>query len=100
MFNPEFLATENNDPNDENDLIQYLQKQSPEVLQRVAKSASEDIQEIIRHNVQGLLGMLPSDQFDVKITSSKDNIRAPTTRVDTRLVGVKSENYNFNLTTN
>jgi len=74
MFNPEFLATENNDSNDENDLIQYLQKQSPEVLQRVAKSASEDIQEIIRNNVQGLLGMLPSDQFDVKITSSKDNI--------------------------
>ena len=74
MFNPEFLATENNDPNEGNDLIQYLQKQSPEVLQRVAKSASEDIQEIIRHNVQGLLGMLPSDQFEVKISSSKDNI--------------------------
>jgi len=74
MFNPEFLATENNDPNEGNDLIQYLQKQSPEVLQRVAKSASEDIQEIIRHNVQGLLGMLPSDQFDVKVTCSKDNI--------------------------
>tara|TARA_B100000287_G_scaffold78783_1_gene70920 strand:- start:602 stop:940 length:339 start_codon:yes stop_codon:yes gene_type:complete len=74
MFNPDFLATENNDPNEGNDLIQYLQKQSPEVLQRVAKSASDDIQEIIRHNVQGLLGMLPSDQFDVKISSSKDNI--------------------------
>ena len=74
MFNPEFLATENNDPNEGNDLIQYLQKQSPEVLQRVAKSASEDIQEIIRHNVQGLLGMLPSDQFEVKVTCSKDNI--------------------------
>ena len=42
MFNPEFLATENNE-NDENDLIQYLQKQSPEVLQRVAKSASEAV---------------------------------------------------------
>ena len=74
MFNPEFLATENNDPNDENDLIQYLQKQSPEVLQRVAKSASEDIQEIIRHNVQGLLGMLPGEQFEVKVTSTKDNL--------------------------
>ena len=74
MFNPEFLATEKNDPNEGNDLIQYLQKQSPEVLQRIAKSASEDIQEIIRHNVQGLLGMLPSDQFDVKVTCSKDNI--------------------------
>ena len=74
MFNPEFLTTENNEPNDGNELIQYLQSQSPEVLQRIAKSASEDIQEIIKHNVQGLLGMLPSDQFDVKVTSSRDNI--------------------------
>ena len=74
MFNPEFLATENNDPNEGNDLIQYLQKQSPEVLQRIAKSASEDIQEIIKHNVQGLLGMLPGEQFEVKVTSSKDNL--------------------------
>ena len=39
-----------------------------------SKLCEEDIQEIIKHNVQGLLGMLPSDQFDVKITSSKDNI--------------------------
>ena len=58
MFNPEFLATDNNDGQDGNSLIQYLQEQSPDVLQRVAKSASGDIQDIIRHNVQGLLGML------------------------------------------
>ena len=68
MFNPEFLATENNDPNDENDLIQYLQKQSPEVLQRVAKSASEDIQEIIRHNVQGCLLYTSPSPRDVGIS--------------------------------
>ena len=74
MFNPEFLSTDNNEGQDSNALIQYLQEQSPDVLQRVAKSATNDIQDIIRHNVQGLLGMLPSDQFDVKITSSKDNI--------------------------
>ena len=73
MFNPEFLATDSNDGYEGNDLIQYLQHQSPDVLQRVAKSASSDIQEIIRHNVQGLLGMLPGEQFDVKITSSRDN---------------------------
>ena len=47
MFNPEFLATENNDPNDENALIQYLQKQSPEVLQRVAKSASKIFKKLL-----------------------------------------------------
>ncbi len=73
MFNPEFITTDNNDGNDGNGLIQYLQEQSPDVLQRVAKSASPDIQDIIRHNVQGLLGMLPGDQFEVKVTSSRDH---------------------------
>ena len=73
MFNPEFLTTDSNDGQDSNALIQYLQEQSPDVLQRVAKSASTDIQDIIRHNVQGLLGMLPGEQFEVKITSSRDH---------------------------
>ena len=72
MFNPEFLTTDNNDNNEGNALIEYLQEQSPDVLQRVAKSASTDIQDIIRHNVQGLLGMLPGEQFEVKVTSSRD----------------------------
>ena len=54
-------------------LIQYLQEQSPDTLQRVAKSASSDIQDIIRHNVQGLLGMLPGEQFEVKVTASREN---------------------------
>ena len=74
MFNPEFLATDNDDSHETNALIQYLQDQPADVLQRVAKSASPEIQEIIRHNVQGLLGMLPGEQFDVKVTSSKDNL--------------------------
>ena len=73
MFNPEFLATDDNEGQDGNALIQYLQEQSPDVLQRVAKSASNDIQDIIRHNVQGLLGMLPGEQFEVKVTSTRDN---------------------------
>ena len=72
MFNPEFLTTDNNDGQEVNALIEYLQDQSPDVLQRVANSASTDIQDIIRHNVQGLLGMLPGDQFEVKVTSSRD----------------------------
>ncbi len=74
MFNPEFLTTDNSDGHDANALIQYLQDQSPDVLQRVAKSASSDIQDIIRHNVQGLLGMLPGEQFEVKVTANKDNL--------------------------
>jgi len=73
MFNPEFL-TSDNEAISGNSLIQYLQEQSPDVLQRVARSASTDIQDIIRHNVQGLLGMLPGEQFEVKIQTSRDNL--------------------------
>ncbi|CAI8163414.1 MAG: DUF760 domain-containing protein [Prochlorococcus sp.] len=74
MFNPEFLTTDSNDGQEGNRLIQYLQDQSPDVLQRVAKSASTDIQDIIRHNVQGLLGMLPAEQFEMKVSASRDNL--------------------------
>lgn len=73
MFNPEFLTTDSESISG-NSLIQYLQEQSPDVLQRVARSASTDIQDIIRHNVQGLLGMLPGEQFEVKIQASRDNL--------------------------
>jgi hypothetical protein len=75
MFNPEFLTTDN-EAISGNTLIQYLQEQSPEVLQRVARSASGDIQDIIRHNVQGLLGMLPGVQFEVKIQTNRNNVAA------------------------
>ena len=44
MFNPEFLTSES-DAISGNDLIKYLQEQSPDVLQRVARSASPEIQE-------------------------------------------------------
>ncbi|MEB3304401.1 MAG: DUF760 domain-containing protein [Cyanobacteriota bacterium] len=73
MFNPEFL-TSDSEAIASNALIQYLQEQSPDVLQRVARSASGEIQDIIRHNVQGLLGMLPSDQFEVKVQTSRENL--------------------------
>ena len=39
MFNPEFLTSET-DAISGNDLIKYLQEQSPDVLQRVARSAA------------------------------------------------------------
>jgi hypothetical protein len=73
MFNPEFLTSDNESISG-NALIQYLQEQSPDVLQRVARSASGEIQDIIRHNVQGLLGMLPGDHFEVKVQTNRENL--------------------------
>ncbi|MBL1210048.1 DUF760 domain-containing protein [Geminocystis sp. GBBB08] len=57
-----------------NTLIEYLQKQNPETLERVAQSATPEVREIITHNVQGLLGELPSEGFNVQIVTDRQNL--------------------------
>ncbi|MBW4647349.1 MAG: DUF760 domain-containing protein [Kastovskya adunca ATA6-11-RM4] len=73
VFNSDFLSS---DPEEDqsNQLLKYLQHQPPEVLARVAKSASPEIQQIISQNVQGLVGMLPSEHFNVQITTDRENL--------------------------
>jgi 23S rRNA G2069 N7-methylase RlmK/C1962 C5-methylase RlmI len=71
-FNFDFLISE--EEQDLNTLVQYLQQQHPDTLARVAESASTELKEIISHNVQGLLGMLPSDDFQVQITTNRENL--------------------------
>ncbi len=72
-FNPDFLS-DNAQEAEVNMLLNYLQHQSPEVLARVAKSASPEIKQIISQNVQGLVGMLPSENFNIQITTDRDNL--------------------------
>lgn len=57
-----------------NQLLKYLQHQSPEVLARVARSVSPEIKQIISQNVQGLVGVLPSEAFNVQITTDRENL--------------------------
>lgn len=73
VFQPDFG---NDNPQEDiiNPLLNYLQHQSPEILARVAKSVSPEIKQIISHNVQGLVGMMPSDNFNVQITTDRDNL--------------------------
>jgi 5,10-methenyltetrahydromethanopterin hydrogenase len=59
---------------DENGLMQYLQQQNPETLERIARSVSPEIKEIITHNVKGLVGMLPSEDFAIQITTDRENM--------------------------
>ncbi|MEB3181761.1 MAG: DUF760 domain-containing protein [Nostocaceae cyanobacterium] len=72
VFHPDFLH--DNEELDPNQLLKYLQHQSPDVLAQVAKSVSPEIKEIITQNVQGLVGMLPSENFNVQITTDRDNL--------------------------
>lgn len=57
-----------------NQLLKYLQNQPPEVLARVARSVSPEIKQIIAQNVQGLVGVLPAENFNVQVTTDRDNL--------------------------
>jgi len=57
-----------------NQLLKYLQHQPPEVLTRVAQSVGPEIKQIISQNVQGLIGVLPSDEFNVQVTTDRENL--------------------------
>ncbi|MEL6911495.1 MAG: DUF760 domain-containing protein [Cyanobacteria bacterium J06629_2] len=73
IFNFDFLNSESQEQN-YNTLMQYLRQQHPEVLAQIAASASPDVKQIISQNVQGLVGMLPSGDFNVKITTDRENL--------------------------
>lgn len=76
VFNPDsanFSGTDTEEA-EANPLLKYLQHQSPEVLAQVAKTVTPEVKQIITHNVQGLVGMLPSEAFNVKITTDRDNL--------------------------
>jgi hypothetical protein len=71
--NTNFLGSDGEDTQ-ANLLLRYLQHQSPEVISRVARSASSDVKQIISHNVQGLVGMLPSENFSIQVTTDRENL--------------------------
>lgn len=76
MFNPEsaqFIGM-GSDDTQVNQLLKYLQHQPPEVLTRVAQSVSGEIKQIISQNVQGLIGVLPSEGFNVQVTTDRENL--------------------------
>jgi hypothetical protein len=76
VFNPDNFDFFGGDAEESqaNQLLKYLQHQSPEVLARVARSVSPEIKQIISQNVQGLVGVLPSEAFNVQITTDRENL--------------------------
>ena len=74
VFNPDSANFLGIDAEEANPLLKYLQHQPPEVLAQVAKSVTPEVKQIISHNVQGLVGMLPTEPFNVKITTDRENL--------------------------
>ena len=73
VFESEFFDRET-DERPSNPLLQYLQHQAPEDLDRIARSTSPEIKEIISHNVRGMVGVLPTEGFDIQISTDRDNL--------------------------
>ncbi|MEC4807246.1 MAG: DUF760 domain-containing protein [Jaaginema sp. PMC 1079.18] len=58
----------------QNTLWQYVQNLSPETIARLSKPQSPEVFGIMERNIIGLLGMLPSDRFDIKISTSREHL--------------------------
>lgn len=74
VFDPNLFYSDVEESEIGNILLQYLKRQKPEVLEQIAQSATPEIKQIISQNVQGLVGMLPSEDFNVQIVTDRENM--------------------------
>ena len=57
-----------------NALWEYVRSLSPETKARLSQPESPDVFQIIEHNVVGLLGSLPNENFDVEVSTSRESL--------------------------
>lgn len=59
---------------DANNLWQYVQSLSPETIAQLSKPNSQEVVQVMERNIIGLLGNLPSEQFEVAISTSREHL--------------------------
>ena len=57
-----------------NTLWQYVQSLSPQTVTQLSQPESQEVFQIIEHNIIGLLGSLPAENFDVAITTDRESL--------------------------
>lgn len=57
-----------------NALLQYVQAMSPETIAQLSRPVSPDVMQVMEHNIIGLLGGLPSQHFDVTVTTNREHL--------------------------
>jgi hypothetical protein len=55
-------------------LWHYVQSLSPETIAQLSKPESADVFQVMERNIIGLLGNLPSEQFGISISTSRENL--------------------------
>lgn len=59
---------------DVNTLWQYVQSMTPETVAQLSKPGSNEVFQVMERNIIGLLGALPSEQFDVTVTTNREHL--------------------------
>jgi hypothetical protein len=55
-------------------LWQYVKSMSPETVAQLSKPTSPEVLQAIEHTIINMLGGLPSENFNVLITTNRDNL--------------------------
>jgi Protein of unknown function (DUF760) len=55
-------------------LWQYIQSMTPETMRHLSQPVSTEISQVMDRNIAGMLGNLPSNQFDMVVTTSRENL--------------------------
>lgn len=66
FFNGEFQGS--------NSLWQYVSSLSPDTVTQLSKPSSSEVFGVIERNIIGLLGNLPSEHFNVNITTNRESL--------------------------
>ena len=59
---------------EDNLLWQYVQSLSPDTVSHLSKPTSQEVFQVMERNIVGLLGNIPSEQFNVSVTTSRENL--------------------------
>lgn len=57
-----------------NQLWQYVSSMEPETVSRLSQPTSDEVTQVMERSILSLLGHLPSGQFDVMITTSRESL--------------------------
>ncbi|PSO51501.1 MAG: hypothetical protein BRC40_14160 [Cyanobacteria bacterium QH_8_48_120] len=62
------------DNQSENQLWQYIQSLNSEAVEQLSKPQSHEALNVMEHNIVELLGGLSAEQFDVTVSTSRENL--------------------------
>ncbi|MGK7896913.1 MAG: DUF760 domain-containing protein [Xenococcus sp. (in: cyanobacteria)] len=74
------MDRENRTPNvfssdgNSNQLWQYVQSLNPDTIAQLSQPESKEVFQVMEQNIIGLLGNLPSEQFEISINTNREHL--------------------------